>query len=220
MAAPVRVHVQALRSGGASFRAIGRAAGVSPMTVHRLLNGERNRCRGISDRMRAAEAQRLLAVTPQIAHRAGSRRDVAGTVRRLRALTAVGYPAASLAAHLGVAPVTVRDLARGRTRTVSPPLHEAVAALYDQLWDQPPPEGTGAQRRAVTAARRRAASNGWPAPMGLDDNRIDDPGYRPRALWRPAAANCTMPARPSASRGRVQTRQARARLVGRTSCGR
>jgi len=29
-------------------------------------------------------------------------------------------------------------------------------------------------------ARRRAEGHGWPPPMGLDDNRIDDPAYRPR----------------------------------------
>ena len=30
------------------------------------------------------------------------------------------------------------------------------------------------------------AEQGWPAPMGLDDERIDDPGYRPRTRWRTA----------------------------------
>jgi len=208
-AAPVREHVQALRREGASFRAIGRAAGVSPTTVHRLLHGEPARCRAVPDRMHAAEARRLLAVTQAAAERAAARRDAAGTRRRLRALTAVGHPAVSLAARLGVAPRTVRDLAAGQAGSVSPAMHRAVAALYDEIWDQPPDEHTGAQRRAAAAARARAARNGWPTPMGLDDDQIDAPGYRPRANWRPTGACATYPpVRHAAGHLRSQGRQA------------
>jgi hypothetical protein len=90
--------------------------------------------------------------------------------------------------------------------------------LYDELWDQPPPESTGAQRRAAAAARNRAARNGWPAPMGLDDGQIDDPGYRPRAHWRPADAACTVI--PSARHASHQTRQVSARSRGHRGWGR
>jgi hypothetical protein len=212
-AAPVREHVRGLRRGGASLRAIGRAAGVSPTTVHRLLHGEPARCRPAPGRMRAAEARRLLAVTPGAAAQAAARRDAAGARRRLRALTAVGYPAASLAARAGLAPGTIRDLVSGHARTVSPAVHHAIAALYDEAWDQPPPEDTGDQRRAAAAARVRAARSGWPAPMGLDDDQIDDPGYRPRAHWRPAGGACAAGplARNAAARGRARSRPAGAR---------
>jgi len=203
-AGPVREHVQGLRRRGASLRAIGRAAGVSPVTVHRLLHGDSARCRAAPRRMRAGEARRLLAVTPAAAVAAASRRDAAGARRRLRALTAVGYPAVVLAARAGVAPGTIRDLISGHAATVSAMLHKAIAGLYDELWDQPPPAATGAQRRAAAAARRRAARCGWPAPMGLDDDLIDDPGYRPRSHWRPTGTACTRrpPAGPRRSGGR------------------
>jgi hypothetical protein len=204
-AAPVREHVQALQRGGASLRAIGRASGVSPTTVQRLLHGEPSRCRAIPHRIHVREAQCLLAVTSAAAEQAATRRDAAGSRLRLRALTAIGYPSVSLAAQLGIAPSTVRELARGHARTISPELHRAVAALYDELWDQPPVQQTGAQRRAVAAARARAARNGWPAPMGLDDDQIDEPGYRPRALWRPTAAACAAP-RHAAGHGRSSQR--------------
>jgi hypothetical protein len=189
-AAPVREHVQALRGSGASARAIGRAACVSPMTVHRLLNGESAQGCAAAHRMRAREARRLLAVTPRAATRAAARLDAAGSRRRLQALTAVGYSSTALAGHAGIAARTVGDLVNGHTRTVSPALHRTVAALYDELWDQPPPEGTGAQRRAAAMARNRGAANSWPTPMGLDDEQIDDSSYRPRARWRPTAAPC------------------------------
>jgi hypothetical protein len=207
-ATPVREHVQQLRRSGASFRAVGRAAGVSATTVHRLLNGEPTRCRAAPHRMRAGEARRLLAVTPGVAARAAARPDAAGTRRRLRALTAVGYPAVSLAAHTGVTPGTIRDLVSGHAATVSPALHAAVAALYAEMWDQPPPERTGAQRRATAAARSRAARNHWPPPMGLDDDQIDEPGYRPRTRWRPVTTACAAspPMRHAAGRGRPRSR--------------
>jgi hypothetical protein len=193
LAGPVREHVQGLRRGGASLRAIGQVARVSPTTVHRLLHGEPARCRPAPLRMRTGEARRLLAVTPAAAERAAARRDASGARRRLRALTAVGYPAVSLAAQADVATGTVRDLVSGHTRTISSALHHAVVDIYDELWDQPPPENTGAQRRAAIAARRKAARCGWPTPMGLDDDQIDDPAYRPRSRWRPTAPACTAP---------------------------
>jgi hypothetical protein len=221
-AAPVREHVQGLRRDGASLRAIGRAAGVSPTTVHRLLHGEPARCRPAPRRIQAGEARRLLAVTPGVVVHAAARRDAAGVRLRLRALTAVGYPSVTLAVRAGVAPGTIRDLVSGHVPTVSMALHETVARLYDELWDQRPPEGTGAQRRAAAAARSRAARSGWPAPMGLDDGRIDDPAYRPRAHWRPTGAVCVVPEPGSPGAGRVRPcdRAAGGRRSGHQGSGR
>jgi hypothetical protein len=44
--------------------------------------------------------------------------------------------------------------------------------------------------------------------MGLDDEQIDDPAYRPRARWRPASgAGVAQPADPPAQRdGQVGSR--------------
>jgi hypothetical protein len=207
-AEPVRQHVRSLRRTGASYRAIGGAADVSPMTVHRLLHGEARR-RRLPERMHAGEAGRLLAVTRTAAGLAATRRDAAGTRLRLRALVAVGHPAVSLAAGAGLTPRAVWDIVRGTTGTVSPAVHAAVVALYDRMWDQLPEERTAAQRRAVSAARGRAARNGWPPPMGLDDERIDDPRYRPRAQWRLVAGARACPAQAVAGPGRRGSRRAR-----------
>jgi hypothetical protein len=221
-AAPVRKHVQELRRSGASLRSIGRAAGVSPTTVHRLLRGEPYRCRAAPHRMHADEARRLLAVTAGATEQVAARRDAAGTRLRLRALTAVGHPTVSLAVRLGLDPGTIRDIANGHTRTVSTAAHSDVAALYDEMWDQPPAERTGAQRRAAKAARARAARNGWPPPMGLDDSQIDDPGYRPRAHWRPVTGAYPQPlaAPHAAGHPPSRSRQTRMRSHGHTGHGR
>ena len=186
-AAPVREHVRQLRRIGASYQAIARAAQVSPMMISRLLHGEPYKDKPAPDRIRAAQARRLLAVTPDALNGTMPRRDAIGTRRRLQALVAMGHPAVSLARQLDVTPRTTWDIIRGATVTVSPTMHAAVCDLYKRLWDLRPPERTTAERRAATAARARAVKQGWPTPMGLDDDDIDDPAYRPRTSWRPAS---------------------------------
>ena len=194
-AAPVRSHVRHLRTAGASYETIASAAGVSPMTVHRLDRGQQHvtgrRCaiQRSSGRIRAVPAQRLLAVTPTMVEQRAIRRDATGTRRRLQALIALGYPAASLARRLEIDPRRVNCVVRGTTATVTSRMHAAVRDLYDQLWDVRPAQQTLAERRAAAAARALAASNGWPTPAGLDDDQIDDPAYRPRTQWRPATGH-------------------------------
>jgi hypothetical protein len=193
-AAPVRNHVRGLRAAGASYEIIAAAAGVSPMTVHRLDRGQQHvpgRCaiRRSSGRIRTVPAQRLLAVTPAMLEQRVVRRDATGTRRRLQALIALGYPPASLARRLGVEPRRVKCVVHGITATVTSGMHAAVRDLYDQLWDVRPAEKTLAERRATAAARALAASKDWPTPAGLDDDRIDDPAYRPRTQWQPAAGH-------------------------------
>jgi hypothetical protein len=182
----VREHVRVLRQAGASYEAIARVAGVAAMTVYRLLHGEPASGRPVPGRIRAVHAERLLAVTGTAVRDAAARRDAAGARRRLRALTAMGHPAVSLARMLDVSPRVIWGIVRGTTATVSRDMHAGVSVLYEKTWNLRPPERSGAERRAAGAARRRAAVQGWPAPMGLDDDRIDDPAYRPRAQWRPA----------------------------------
>jgi Bacterial regulatory proteins, lacI family len=193
-AAPVREHLSTLRASGASCQTIARAAGVSPMTVHRLLDMRSASRSGAAERVRAATAERMFAVTTVTVTGVASRRYSTGTRRRLRALIAVGHSGASLARWAGLSPLCVAGIVRGHTATVTPATYAAVCGLYRQLWDQPPAERTPAERHAARVARRRAEGHGWPPPMGLDDNRIDDPAYRPRTRWRPAAGTSVTPA--------------------------
>jgi hypothetical protein len=188
---PVREHVRRLRRSGASYRAVARAAEVSPMTVCRLCRGDPARAR--ATRIHASHVRRLLAVTPGALQQASARRDATGARRRLRALTAMGHPAVTLARRLDVPPSAVRAVIGGRSATVTAAMHIAVCELYEQIWDQRPFERTSAERRAAAAARTRAARHGWPPPMGLDDDRIDDPRYHPRARWHPVTGSGTSP---------------------------
>lgn len=184
-AAPVRDHVRALRRHGVSYAAIAQAAGVSPMTVHHLLNGRSSLTGQIPHRVGSAQASRLLAVSPPAV--AAGRRDACGARRRLQGLVALGQCPADLARQAGITSPRMRRLLAGQTRRVSPALHAAVADLYDQVWNRLPPERTRREQAIADAARRRAEAAGWPPPMALEDDRIDDPAYRPRTAWRRAA---------------------------------
>jgi len=197
-AAPVREHVRRLRRFGASYHAIGQAAGVSAMTVHRLLNGCPAKRQAGPDRIGAAQARRLLAVTSPAA--CPGRRDACGSRRRLQALVAIGHSPAFLAGQLRVPPRQAWRVLRGEVRTVTPAMHARICGAYETWWNQCPPERTRQQQEAAAdAARDLAQAQGWPPPMALDDDRIDDPAYRVRTAWRRAAGTAAAPssARPA-----------------------
>jgi hypothetical protein len=128
------------------------------------------------------------------------RLDAGGTRLRLRALHVMGHGSARIARALGVREETIQRLVRGDARTISPPLRDAIAGLYDAWWDKRAPERTRAERAAAARARRRASAGNWCAGAALDDDQVDVPGYRPRTGYRPAtgtgvAADFCPPAR-------------------------
>jgi hypothetical protein len=179
-AAPVREHVLALRKAGIGWRQAECLAGVPGSTVARLLfQGTKMITR------RSAEA--ILAVRPvshwQVAAE-GVIVDATGTRRRLQALIACGWSQPQLGARLGMQGTNLGRLMAGpgvRAGTA-----RAVAVLYDELWNTPPPERTHVERQAAARARNRADRNGWPRPGAWDDDKIDDPGALVPAGWKRA----------------------------------
>lgn len=107
--------------------------------------------------------------------------DAAGTVRRLQALAFNGWPMAALGRRLGVSRQSLRQTLR-YTR-VSRATAETVRALYDELWDQAPPQGDKFERRAATMTRNQARANGWVPPLAWDEDAIDDPAATPAGDW-------------------------------------
>ena len=107
--------------------------------------------------------------------------DAAGTRRRLQALTFNGWSLTALAGRYGCTLKAVRKMLA--YERVSVATAAAVRALYDELWDEPPPEGTPFERRAATMARRYARERGWVPPLAWDDDEIDDPAAVPVPGW-------------------------------------
>jgi hypothetical protein len=93
-----------------------------------------------------------------------------GTMRRLQALAALGWPLDALAAELDMSPGHVKDLrCHGRGDVVYRTTAARVAAVYERLSGTP-----GSSERV----RRYAARQDWPSPMAWDEVDIDDPAAR------------------------------------------
>ena len=115
-----------------------------------------------------------------------SRIDAGGTAWRLRSLIAMGHDCTRIARALHVRPDVVRRVVSGQTRTVTPALRARAWQLWNAWWDKTPPQRTPAERRAAAQALRQAANHNWPAAAGLDEDLLDEPGYRPWSHYRPA----------------------------------
>ena len=172
-----------LQQHGWTYRSIAAATALSPGTVHALATG----CRTAQP----ATATAVLKLTRRIL--SGSRLDAGGTRLRLRALHVMGHGSARIARALGVREMTIREIVRGDTHTVSTRLRDQVTELYDAWWNKRAPERNRHERAAATAARRKAIAGNWCAGAGLDDDQLDTPSYRPKSKWKPAAGTGIAP---------------------------
>jgi hypothetical protein len=167
-AARMREHVEQLLAAGMSFRAISLAAGwKSRNALDEAL--KRNR-------VLPRTFNRVMAVTPDSDQRPTTYIDATGARRRLQALAAIGWDSRTLAARLRQKhPTTVQHVRSGRQPRLRRSTAAKIAALFDELWDQPGPS----DRARLDAAQRR-----WAPPMAWDDESIDDPAVRPHGVHR------------------------------------
>lgn len=139
---------------------INRATGISRASLRRLADGDVRRIHRTTEA--AVLAVRNITPTSTI-----------GTRRRLQALCAIGWSLAEISRHAGMsdswAAMTLRS-----TR-ITPDVAAKVRAIYDQLWDQPPPVDTWGDRINRGRARARAARHGWLPPMAWSDETLDNP---------------------------------------------
>jgi hypothetical protein len=136
-----------------------------------------------------------------------ARTDANGTMWRLRSLVAMGHDCARIARALHVHPALVRRVVRGQAHTITCAFQVGAHQLWDAWWDKTPPRHTPAQRRAAARALRQAACHVWPAAAGLDEDLLDEPGYRPWSRYRPATGTGTAPDFPPARPRPLDTRE-------------
>lgn len=129
--------------------------------------------------------------------------DAGGTMWRLRSLVAMGHDARRLANALAADPDAIQAILRGNRATVSASLRGLACQLWDAWWDKRPPERTASEHDRARAARSLAELAGWCPPLGLDEDELDEPGYRPYSRYREASGTGIAPDfRPArASRG-------------------
>ena len=189
-AQPARDHIHTLTAAWVGLKQIAARSGISSGTLTKLLYGAPRpdgTRRPPARRIKPATERRLLAVTPDLAD--GARTPATGTRRRLQALTATGWSTSHLARRSGLDRQVLDRALHDETTLTTAGTAAAVARLYSDLWDTPPPTGTRWERSAATRARNHATRNRWAPPLAWDDETIDDPdatptgtGHQPRDL--------------------------------------
>jgi len=170
-AAPVREHMLMLMGNGFSDRSIAKAATVARSTLRKIIDGQ-------NGRVLKATAEKILNVQPGIdALGDDCQVDSTGTVRRLQALVAVGWPQSRIADQVGMGAGNFQTLLKSPTVRVR--TAKKVSDLYDSLWDKTPVATSSFESAAITRARNAAAARGWLPPMAWDDDAIDDPAVNP-----------------------------------------
>lgn len=125
-----------------------------------------------SESIRKVTAMRLMAVPvePALKPVRGGFLPALGTMRRLRALIAIGYQKKELADALGMSLANLSRILTGERSYVSPETEVKVKELFD-VWQMHPKNN----RRSILKAERR----GWAPPFAWDEESIDDPKSRP-----------------------------------------
>ena len=104
-----------------------------------------------------------------------------GTRRRVHALNALGWDNITIARHAGRSKGWVTEILKQES------IYASTAALICRVYDElsmriPEPSP------AATRARNTARKNRWQPPLAWDDDRIDDPAYRPSGWqYRPTS---------------------------------
>lgn len=178
-AEPVRAHVRMLMGYGIGLQRTRKLAGIPNGTMSKLLYGDSGRGMQPSKRVRAATADKILAIKPSLDAVAPSALvDGTGTRRRLQALVAVGWPQGELARQLGLERNSINDQVNQLVTTAYGSTARAVRDLYDQLWNVDP-ISRGVTIRWATQSRSHAAARNWAPPAAWDDDYIDSPATQP-----------------------------------------
>ena len=180
-AGPAREHLHLLREHGIGRRQAAKLSGVSQSVLCAILNGHRGG--PPRSRIRPETAAAILAVRLSPAALGDAALvDATGTHRRIQALACNGWSLARICERLGMLRSNFGALMERAQVTAA--TAQAVQVLYDELWDQPPPESAHHEKIAASRARNYARARGWLPPAAFDDDTIDDPQATPEDCRR------------------------------------
>ena len=175
-ATQARQHIHRLQRADMSAEATARAAGVSVHSVLDILRPHPTKRRGRRRRITPSVEAKILSV--RAGDHVSGRINATGTIRRVQALVARGWPVSHIARRAGLSSENAHDLLnRPRVYVTTA---RAIAAVYDRLRTRQP-EKYGVSKTHVVVARNRAARAGWPPPAYWDrqPGAIDDPEFVP-----------------------------------------
>ena len=157
----VAVHVRTLLDGGWTRVQIADTAEVSRKTVWNVLNSS-------LATVQTATAQALLALQPD---EAPDFRPSFGATRRVRALSAMGWPLWWTAAQAGLSETGLRDISSGRTKSVSRGRFASIDRVYRTYAMRIGPSDAA---RATARVKQWATAAAW--------NDIDDIDDKPHSV--------------------------------------
>lgn len=161
-AAPAAAHVQQLLGSGGGWNQLHAVSGLSLSTLSDLFRGRR-------EKILRRTAQTVLKIRLDDILPGPLTVPALGTVRRLRALMAIGHSPEAIAEAAGCSVNCFTDIVYGHSAdSVRPRTARLVAEAYEHLSARP---------GAHSLSRRRAAERNWAPPLAWDD--IDDPNERP-----------------------------------------
>ena len=164
----VAAHVRQVLDSGRTRLDIAAESGVSDRAIRYILGGQQT--------VQRPKAAALLAVQPLDE---AARIDATGTIRRIQALAAVGWPIAWTAEQSSHSQGYLFAILAGEVPAVPSATARRIAALYRSHGNR-----SGPNEHTRSIARR----NGWSSQAAWDDN-IDDPNAKPeKAMPYEAAA--------------------------------
>lgn len=171
-------HIAVLRAAGTPDTYIRQAAQICDDALYRIVRREGT--------IHRTTETRVLAVRPLIGSiRVGTRVPGLGTIRRLRALAADGWPAAELARRCGKHTQFIVCLQNSpETAEVRMWVADYVGALYAQVQGCKP-EAEGVPFHIAERTRVRAAAKRWTGSAWWDDDDLDNPDYGPAVTKTP-----------------------------------
>jgi hypothetical protein len=157
----VAAHVNRLIAASWTRTQIADMAKVGRKTVWNVLNSS-------LATVHTTTAQALLALDPAAAP---GFRPALGAARRVRALSAMGWPLWWTAAQAGLSETGLRDISSGRTKSVSIARFDAIDRVYRRFAGRLGPS---------EAAMKTARAKQWVTAAAWND--IDDPNDRPHSV--------------------------------------
>ncbi|NUP15451.1 MAG: hypothetical protein HOZ81_04975 [Streptomyces sp.] len=177
-AEPVRQHLELLVAADVTPTRVATLTGLALETVAGFVRPYSSGTRryGRKRKVHPDVAAKILALDPETT--TPGIVDATGSIRRIQALCAAGWPMLHLAGRLGVNERTVRMLPRQERMTAR--LAAQIAAVYEELKQQNP-KAHGVSPTSIKRAHERAKAKCWPTPKYWADRMdvIDDPHFEP-----------------------------------------